>query len=100
MTFMDETPGEAGVAMGVKSQGLPSETIQALPKIKMEKGNMNCPFGEQCAICLADFDGGDTARRLPGCGHWFHQECIDLWLVRNACCPHEMISMQWREETL
>lgn len=33
--------------------------------------------GERCLVCLCDYAAGDEARRLVGCGHLFHRECID-----------------------
>lgn len=42
--------------------------------------------GTTCAVCLADFENGETARKLP-CGHHFHKGCIDRWLQRNKRCP-------------
>lgn len=42
---------------------------------------------EVCGVCLVDFDDGDELRVLP-CGHYFHQECIDHWLLHSATvCP-------------
>lgn len=41
----------------------------------------------ECAVCLSDLDEGQMARRLPGCKHVFHRECIDVWLASNASCP-------------
>lgn len=45
------------------------------------------PRSEQCLVCLSDYSTDETARRLIGCGHLFHQECIDQWLTtgRNSC---------------
>ncbi|KAK3036476.1 hypothetical protein RJ639_030823 [Escallonia herrerae] len=40
-----------------------------------------------CAVCLDGLAGGDWCRRLPACGHVFHAECLDTWLVRVANCP-------------
>jgi len=40
-----------------------------------------------CGVCLVDFDNGDKLRVLP-CGHSFHQECIDHWLLNSStACP-------------
>lgn len=42
--------------------------------------------GACCAVCLSDFELGESLRRLP-CGHFFHQDCCDTWLYRNKRCP-------------
>ncbi|KAI9326653.1 hypothetical protein DFJ73DRAFT_907018 [Zopfochytrium polystomum] len=34
----------------------------------------------QCAICYDDYAPGDRVRRLA-CGHCFHANCVDAWLV-------------------
>ncbi|ODV97193.1 hypothetical protein PACTADRAFT_48943 [Pachysolen tannophilus NRRL Y-2460] len=40
-----------------------------------------------CAICLEVLEPEDLVRGLI-CGHVFHQECLDPWLItRKACCP-------------
>ncbi|KAF8714831.1 hypothetical protein HU200_027365 [Digitaria exilis] len=42
----------------------------------------------ECAVCLAELVDGEKARFLPRCGHGFHAECVDLWLLRgNPTCP-------------
>ena len=41
-----------------------------------------------CSICIDEFEGGETVRLLPRCGHGFHTECIMPWLTeRQGCCP-------------
>ncbi|PVU96052.1 hypothetical protein BB561_001422 [Smittium simulii] len=41
-----------------------------------------------CAICLDDIDIGSRVRLLP-CGHLYHVECIDAWLLkRSTTCPY------------
>lgn len=37
-----------------------------------------------CAICMASMN--DDIRTL-GCGHRFHQRCIDKWLQVGTTCP-------------
>jgi len=34
-----------------------------------------------CVICQDDFSQGETATRLAACGHVFHKDCIDHWLL-------------------
>lgn len=41
----------------------------------------------QCTVCLDDVCEGQAARSLP-CGHEFHRNCVDSWLLmarKNAC---------------
>lgn len=40
-----------------------------------------------CAVCISPFKGGEELRVLP-CNHFFHVDCIDLWLARSKQCPH------------
>ncbi|KAJ5364839.1 DNA damage-inducible protein 1 [Penicillium cataractarum] len=40
-----------------------------------------------CAICTDEFVKNQLVRVLP-CGHLFHQNCVDEWLVRRSrTCP-------------
>ena len=32
---------------------------------------------ERCLVCLAEYAAGEVGRRLGGCGHFFHRECVD-----------------------
>uniref|UniRef100_J3LY82 RING-type domain-containing protein n=1 Tax=Oryza brachyantha TaxID=4533 RepID=J3LY82_ORYBR len=41
----------------------------------------------ECAVCIAEVADGEAARFLPGCGHGFHAECVDLWLGSHSTCP-------------
>lgn len=41
---------------------------------------------QSCAVCLTNFEEGETLRALP-CGHCFHDTCVDQWLLRSAHCP-------------
>eukprot|EP01025_Chloroclados_australasicus_P016756 TRINITY_DN1852_c0_g1_i1.p1 TRINITY_DN1852_c0_g1~~TRINITY_DN1852_c0_g1_i1.p1 ORF type:complete len:667 (-),score=110.40 TRINITY_DN1852_c0_g1_i1:727-2727(-) len=43
--------------------------------------------GERCAICLEDFQVGETLRKMP-CAHCFHKGCLDKWLEQKAVCPN------------
>lgn len=43
----------------------------------------------ECTICMEDFEEGEHIRYLP-CMHFYHQACIDSWLMRSFTCPRCM----------
>lgn len=48
----------------------------------------------RCSICLAHLTGGDKVRLLP-CMHFYHQDCIDPWIMQQNHCPvcrHKVVS--------
>lgn len=71
----------------LKSQGLCQGQIQSLPKSCFGAVVGKCQQRLECAICLMEFHSRDLCRELPGCGHVFHESCIDLWLLRRGDCP-------------
>jgi len=42
--------------------------------------------GEQCAICIEEWEPSDLAVMMP-CSHPFHKECISAWLLKSSLCP-------------
>lgn len=40
-----------------------------------------------CSICSQEFSVGQIVRKVTGCGHFFHQACIDRWFEENSTCP-------------
>ncbi|KAI6702909.1 hypothetical protein NL676_012045 [Syzygium grande] len=54
------------------------------PALTVCQGHESPPY---CAVCLHHVAPGERYRRLQGCGHCFHAECIDGWLQRRATCP-------------
>ncbi|KAG1326984.1 RING-H2 finger protein ATL46 [Cocos nucifera] len=66
--------------------GLDQAFIDALPVfLYREIVGPKEPF--DCAVCLCEFDDDDKLRLLPICGHAFHINCIDTWLLSNSTCP-------------
>ena len=42
-----------------------------------------------CSVCTEKFLGTENVRVLP-CGHVYHQQCIDMWVLRfasSSSCP-------------
>lgn len=43
--------------------------------------------GQECCICLLNYENGDKAIKFKKCIHKFHSDCITHWLKINANCP-------------
>lgn len=41
---------------------------------------------EKCTVCQYDFSENEDIRKLT-CGHLFHIDCVDEWLLKNKQCP-------------
>ncbi|PIM99493.1 hypothetical protein CDL12_28013 [Handroanthus impetiginosus] len=66
--------------------GLDQAFIDALPLFSYKEIlGPEEPF--DCAVCLCEFSETDQLRLLPLCGHAFHMNCIDTWLLSNSTCP-------------
>ncbi|VFQ91904.1 unnamed protein product [Cuscuta campestris] len=66
--------------------GLDQAFIDALP-VFMYKQVVGPKEPFDCAVCLSEFLEKDKLRLLPSCGHAFHINCIDTWLLSNSTCP-------------
>ncbi|KAK6793380.1 hypothetical protein RDI58_006833 [Solanum bulbocastanum] len=71
----------------VKNKGLKKKVLKYLPKFKYDPSSGELPFAAECAICLVEYVEGDEIRVLPNCGHRFHLQCVDTWLLTNSSCP-------------
>ncbi|WCJ34989.1 RING/U-box superfamily protein [Euphorbia peplus] len=65
--------------------GLKKEVREMLP-IVVYKESFSVK-DTQCPVCLADYQAEDRLQQIPACGHTFHMECIDHWLVNHTTCP-------------
>nr|ABD64960.1 zinc finger, C3HC4 type (RING finger) containing protein [Brassica oleracea] len=41
----------------------------------------------ECAICLSEFEPGESIHVLEKCHHGFHIKCIHKWLSSRSSCP-------------
>lgn len=64
------------------SFGLSSRDLKSLPSF-----HWTAAAAADCAVCLEGFRVGDRCRDLPACGHSFHRDCVDRWLMRSPACP-------------
>jgi hypothetical protein len=42
---------------------------------------------KECIICVDCLVDGQTALKLPSCGHMFHESCAMMWLTNHHSCP-------------
>jgi hypothetical protein len=67
------------------------EKIACLPTFKYDpakttdKDENDCEV--KCMVCQFSYEKKECLRRLP-CGHCFHTECVDRWLMAKDCCPY------------
>ncbi|KAL7584385.1 hypothetical protein Lser_V15G42174 [Lactuca serriola] len=87
-TIIDTTTNPGNSSNSPGKFGLPFSTIASLPlfvyKVSSEEDRDS---GLDCAICLSAFEEDEVGRKLPGCGHAFHVQCIDMWLHSHSSCP-------------
>lgn len=72
-----------------QSNAAPPATDEALKKLERRPVDTDMLDGEskvECPICIDDMKEGDTAVFLP-CKHWFHEDCVVLWLKEHNTCP-------------
>jgi hypothetical protein len=67
-------------------QGASQSVIDSIPRQRFHSTLAEGACDSSCAVCLSDFEDGDSIRRLP-CNHSFHCACVDRWLSQNKECP-------------
>ncbi|KAJ9537001.1 hypothetical protein OSB04_029734 [Centaurea solstitialis] len=72
-------------SLSAATGGLDSSVLKTLPLFVYSPENEKNP--PECAVCLSEFELGETGRVLPKCKHSFHTECIDMWFHSNSTCP-------------
>ena len=94
----DERPSVEGQGRGGRMVPLTKRELQELTRVipyrsvggiggvgraEDEEGEEEAP----CSICLQEYEAGEKLRRLP-CGHVFHRDCVDEWLLgESKLCP-------------
>jgi E3 ubiquitin-protein ligase ZSWIM2 len=66
----------------VQQGSIPLHVINSFPVSKVSKDNCS-----KCKVCANPVQRGDMVRKIP-CGHSFHKDCIDRWLLKQrTTCP-------------
>ncbi|KAL4887838.1 hypothetical protein BDV59DRAFT_196949 [Aspergillus ambiguus] len=61
--------------------------IESLPKKKVDQEMLGSEGRAECSICMDPVELGTEVTLLP-CKHWFHDQCIEMWLNQHNTCPH------------
>ncbi|PNP73640.1 hypothetical protein FNYG_13022 [Fusarium nygamai] len=72
-----------------QSNAAPPATEEALQNLERQPvdGQILGSEGKaECTICINEMKEGDMVTFLP-CNHWFHKECVTLWLKEHNTCP-------------
>ncbi|KVH97133.1 Zinc finger, RING/FYVE/PHD-type [Cynara cardunculus var. scolymus] len=67
--------------------GLDESLIKSIAVCRYRKGDGVVEGSGDCAVCLCEFQEGESLRLLPKCSHAFHLPCIDAWLRSHSNCP-------------
>lgn len=74
---------------GQRSSGAPPASQNALDELDRKKVDQDMLGSEghaECTICISDVELGEEVLQLP-CKHWFHEECVVMWLKQHNTCP-------------
>ena len=63
------------------------EDIKNLPKKTVDEEMLGPEGRAECSICMEEVNIGEEVTDLP-CHHWFHEQCITMWLGEHDTCPH------------
>ncbi|KAK9168519.1 hypothetical protein Syun_000659 [Stephania yunnanensis] len=77
--------GRNNGAMGAR--GVDPCVIESLPVLAFEVVRREMGSVDDCAVCLGEFECKSVVKRIPFCGHFFHAQCIEVWLLNHSSCP-------------
>ncbi|KAH7365982.1 hypothetical protein KP509_18G057500 [Ceratopteris richardii] len=72
-----------------------SHIVSSLPTVKYSKRRQLSDhmamkyrtYSAECPVCLTAFEEDEELRLLPACGHWYHKDCIGMWIFSHETCP-------------
>lgn len=71
-----------------QSNAAPPATEEGLAKLERRTvdADLLTDCKTECSICIDEVKVGEVAAFLP-CKHWFHEQCVILWLKEHNTCP-------------
>lgn len=72
-----------------QTNAAPPATQAAIEKLEKKRVDDEMLGGEgkaECTICIDEIKKGDEVSVLP-CKHWYHGDCVTLWLKEHNTCP-------------
>ncbi|KAK4112144.1 hypothetical protein N656DRAFT_798492 [Canariomyces notabilis] len=70
--------------------------IDNLEKKRVDDQMLGPDGKAECTICIDEINKGDEVVVLP-CKHWYHGECVVLWLKEHNTCPICRMPIETRE---
>ncbi|KAK3306611.1 uncharacterized protein B0T15DRAFT_147023 [Chaetomium strumarium] len=70
--------------------------IESLQKKPVDDEMLGADGKAECTICMDEITKGAEVTVLP-CKHWYHGECVVLWLREHNTCPVCRMSIDNRE---
>jgi E3 ubiquitin-protein ligase RNF115/126 len=64
-----------------------SQDIASLPKVPITEAMLGENGKADCSVCMDSVELGEHVTKLY-CDHWFHEQCISMWLTEHNTCPH------------
>lgn len=62
------------------------DAINRMERKKADEQLLGQDGKAECTICIDEIKLGDEVMALP-CKHWFHPDCVTLWLKEHNTCP-------------
>ncbi|KXX82136.1 E3 ubiquitin-protein ligase RING1-like [Madurella mycetomatis] len=72
------------------------DAIDNLEKKRVDDQMLGPEGKAECTICIDQISRGDEVAVLP-CKHWYHHECVVLWLKEHNTCPICRMPIETRE---
>ena len=72
-----------------QAAGAPPASQNALDELERKKVDASMLGSEghaECTICITEVELNEEVLLLP-CKHWFHEECVVMWLKQHNTCP-------------